>query len=185
MFNNICSFSVRVGKHVLFFSLLFAVQIGHLHFELENDSNVEEVLGKEYHGIIQSDGYQAYENYSPAKSHAGCLSHARRKYEDALKSNTTLYKQVNRKGITYTEKEELLNNNPSFAKALWFVQQYDKVFRIERTLKQSSSDFDEIVEKRNIKERPLLEEIHKEASELIKKCAPSGKLYVALQYNTH
>ena len=145
-------------------------------------SNVEEILGKEYHGIIQSDGYQAYENYSPAKGHAGCLSHARRKYEDALKSNTTLYKQVSRKGITDTEREELLNSNPSFAKALWFVQQYDKVFRIERTLKQSSPDFNEIVEIRNTKERPVLEEIHKEARELITKCAPSGKLYAAIQY---
>ena len=36
-------------------------------------SNVEEILGKEYHGIIQSDGYQACENYSPAKGHAGCF----------------------------------------------------------------------------------------------------------------
>ena len=145
-------------------------------------SNVEEILGKEYQGIIQSDGYQAYENYSPAKGHAGCLSHARRKYEDALKSNTTLYKQVSRKGITDTEREELLNSNPSFAKALWFVQQYDKVFRIERTLKQSTPDFNEIVEIRNTKERPVLEEIHKEARELITKCAPSGKLYAAIQY---
>ena len=56
------------------------------------------------------------------------------------------------------------------------------MFKIERTLKRSSSDFDEIVEIRNTKERPILEEIHKEASELITKCAPSGKLYAALQY---
>lgn len=39
LFNNICSFSVRVGEHVLFFSLLFAVRIGHLHFKLENNTN--------------------------------------------------------------------------------------------------------------------------------------------------
>ena len=56
------------------------------------------------------------------------------------------------------------------------------MFRIERTLKQSTLDFDEIVEIRNTKERPILKEIHKEASELITKCAPSGKLYAALQY---
>lgn len=147
-----------------------------------SQGNVEEILGSDYQGVIQSDGYQAYGNYSSAKGHAGCLSHARRKYEDALKSNEALYKQITRKGISKEEKEKLLRENPSFSKAIWYVNQFDKIFRIEKKIKNKKCDFTEIEEIRQTEEAPILEEMHEEAQQLIDKCAPSGKLYKAVKY---
>lgn len=144
--------------------------------------NVGEILGDNYQGVIQSDGYQAYINYSSAKGHAGCLSHARRKFEDTVKANDSLYKKISNKGISKEEKEKLLNDNPSFAKALWFVNQYDKIFKIEKKAKSNHLSIEAKEEIRNKEEKPLLDEIYKEATELIDKCAPSGKLHGALQY---
>ena len=98
--------------------------------------NVNDILG-DYCGVIQSDGYQVYSKFSSAEGHAGCLSHARRKFEDALKSNEALYKQITRKGTAEEEKEKLLDENPSFAKTLWFVKQFDRIFKIEKKAKQT------------------------------------------------
>ena len=143
--------------------------------------NVNDILG-DYCGVIQSDGYQAYSKFSSAEGHAGCLSHARRKFEDALKSNEALYKQITRKGTAEEEKEKLLDENPSFAKALWFVKQFDRIFKIEKKAKQAKHSFQEIEEIRQTEEQPILEEMHEEAIQLIDQCAPSGKLYKALNY---
>lgn len=147
-----------------------------------SQENVETILGTDFKGVIQSDGYQAYGNYSSAKGNAGCLSHARRKFEDALKSNEALYKQITRKGIKSEERDRMLEENPSFAKAMWFVKQFDKIFKVERTLKNEKSEFSKIEETRQSEEKPILNEMHKEAEGLIDQCAPSGKLYKALKY---
>lgn len=144
--------------------------------------NVAEILGENYQGIIQSDGYQAYGNYDKAKGHAGCLSHARRKYEDALKSSDTLYKKVTNKGLSISEKEKLLEDNPSFKHAYWFLNQYDKILKIERVAKNSQKSIQELEEIRKEKEKPILFEIHQKAIELEDKVLPSGKLYKAIQY---
>ena len=42
----------------------------------------------EFQGILQTDGYKAYDKVSGRKIvHAGCLAHARRKFVDAVKVN--------------------------------------------------------------------------------------------------
>lgn len=145
-------------------------------------SNVSEILTDNYKGIIQSDGYQAYKNYTSAKGHAGCLSHARRKFEDYLKDNTVLYKKLSNKGISKEEKQKLLDDNPSFSNALWFVNQFDKVFKIERKAKADKLDIKAKEKIRNDLERPLLEQLYNKALSLIDIYAQSGKLYKALNY---
>ena len=99
-----------------------------------------------------------------------------------MKSNEALYKQITRKGTAEEEKEKLLDENPSFAKALWFVKQFDRIFKIEKKAKQAKHSFQEIEEIRQTEEQPILEEMHEEAIQLIDQCAPSGKLYKALNY---
>ena len=40
----------------------------------------------DFHGLLQTDGYQGYNHVGgPGMVHAGCLAHARRKYVDAVK----------------------------------------------------------------------------------------------------
>ena len=143
---------------------------------------VAEILGDSYTGIIQSDGYQAYSQYTSASGHAGCLAHARRKFEDALQANPDLYKKIKNKGISKEEKQKLLEDNPSFHHALWIVNQYDAVLKIERQAKLANKSIEEIKEIRRKKEKPILDELYTKANKLIEQCAPSGKLYKALQY---
>ena len=144
--------------------------------------NVAEILGDNYQGIIQSDGYQAYGNYISAKGHAGCLSHARRKFEDALKSNEALYKKITNKGLSTSEKEKILEDNPSFKHAFWFLNQYDKVLKIEKAAKNSHKSIQELESIRKEKEESILDALHQKAKELEDKVLPSGKLYKAIQY---
>ena len=44
---------------------------------------IYEILGDSYNGIIQSDGYDAYDKYTPASGHAGCAAHCQRYYTKA------------------------------------------------------------------------------------------------------
>lgn len=144
--------------------------------------NVSDILTSDYTGIIQSDGYQAYINYTSAKGHAGCLSHARRKFEDCLKSNDVLYRKISNKGISKEEKQKLLDDNPSFSKALWFVNQFDKIFKIERNAKKDKLSIEDKVRLRNNLERPLLDEIYNKATSIKESCLLSGKMYKAINY---
>lgn len=54
-----------------------------------------ELLGC-YHGIVQCDGYAAYEQFEQMKgiTLVGCWAHGRRKYVDALEENRTLVTQA-------------------------------------------------------------------------------------------
>ncbi len=45
---------------------------------------VPETFLKEYHGYLQTDGYQGYLRVNDDIIHVGCLAHARRYYADAL-----------------------------------------------------------------------------------------------------
>jgi hypothetical protein len=43
---------------------------------------------KDWNGILQTDGYQAYDQVGgPGLVHVGCWAHARRKFVDAVKVN--------------------------------------------------------------------------------------------------
>jgi hypothetical protein len=51
---------------------------------------LNDLLGEKYKGILQSDGYEAYDSYVQAHEHvvlAGCWSHARRKFFNAQSEN--------------------------------------------------------------------------------------------------
>ena len=63
---------ILAGKEVVF---IYAPDRRHCH--------VEEILGKDFKGILLSDGYKAYENYcksNPETSLALCWDHARRRF---------------------------------------------------------------------------------------------------------
>ena len=59
-----------------------------------NHENLPNFLGPDFTGILQSDGYQAYNNYCIAQNLSGkalkraaCLTHIRRKFEESLKGS--------------------------------------------------------------------------------------------------
>ena len=69
----------------------------------------------EWEGILETDGYQAYENIGgPKLVHVGCWAHARRKFVDAVKVN------------------------PQDAAAVAMVTRMDALFLIDRDARHSS-----------------------------------------------
>ena len=63
------------------------------HYDLgSRDTQVAMSLLKDYHGAIQSDGYDVYSKFTgmEGKTMLGCWAHARRKFVDAMKENERL-----------------------------------------------------------------------------------------------
>ena len=58
-------------------------------FRMGRDHEGPKLFLGDFQGILQTDGYKAYDKVSGAKIvHAGCLAHARRKFVDAVKVNS-------------------------------------------------------------------------------------------------
>lgn len=58
-------------------------------FRMGRDHEGPKLFLGDFQGILQTDGYKAYDKVSGGKIvHAGCLAHARRKFVDAIKVNS-------------------------------------------------------------------------------------------------
>jgi transposase len=115
------------------------------------------------HGVIQSDGYSAYDQVAKLCGlvHCGCLAHARRKFFEAIKA--------------LPKKEQ-----KSATAAHEAVRRIDVLYKIER---ESSALSDaERRAARQEKALPLLESLHAWAEGLQRQTLPSGKLGKALAY---
>lgn len=144
-------------------------------------SFVNEILGDDYHGIIQSDGYGAYDEYKPAGGHAGCAAHCQRKFIEAAQSYTELYKKYT-KAKRSQEQKALREENPSFSKILHILDQFTKMYQIEKKLKDKHAGPEEIVSARETEVRPLWEEIKSSVNEIKQNYVLSGKLKDAITY---
>lgn len=77
---------------------------------------LEKLVGREFKGILQCDGYSAYRAYAGRTSGiglAGCLAHARRKFHDALEQSPT--------------------------RAGWILRQIQHLYRIEAALREKKA----------------------------------------------
>lgn len=142
---------------------------------------VNEILGLSFHGVIQSDGYAAYDNYASAKGHAGCSSHCQRKFTEAAQSYAALYKAYT-SAKSVQERKELLQKNPSFALILHVLEQFTALFEIEKQLKEDNADSEMILKVRDEKERPYWEEIRKTVDRIKENYVLSSKLSEAVTY---
>ena len=101
----------------------------------DNRSKVtaEELLGG-YDGIVQTDGFQSYG--SGDYLHAGCWSHARRKFVDSIPEN---------------------DKNSKAAKAVEII---DRAFALEREARKANVPPEKILEMRQKEVRPIIEEFY-------------------------
>lgn len=143
-------------------------------------SFIYDILGTEFHGIIQSDGYQAYTNYKYALMKVGCMAHARRKFFDALTADSKIYSAF--KKAKKNKKKEILEQYPRFADIFKMVAKMDKLFDIERKLKEEHADPERIKTVRNEKAKPIMDEIHEYNQDLKSKYLMTGKLGDAVTY---
>ena len=142
---------------------------------------VYSILGDSYNGIVQTDGYRGYDDYAPASGHAGCAAHCQRKFTEAAKAYTELYKIYTRSKKS-EERKELRDKNPSFARILLILDQFSAIYRIEHRLKDSQATPELILEARKKEALPLWEKIRDIVKEIKASYVISNSLKTAIVY---
>lgn len=113
----------------------------------------------EWEGILQTDGYQAYENIGgPKLVHVGCWAHARRKFVDAVK--------VNRDD----------------AAAIQMVMRMDALFLVDRHAREKQMTAQERLATRREHAEVWAEEIRQECARLTRTVLPKSALGKAVHY---
>ena len=115
------------------------------------------------HGVLQTDGYAAYDGVAArlGLTHCGCLAHARRRFFEAFKA---LPKNAAKSSTAAHEA----------------VRRIDALYAIERQIKIAPDE--ERMQIRREREMPLLEALHAWANEQAAQTLPSGKLGEAFSY---
>jgi transposase len=112
-----------------------------------------------WNGILQTDGYQAYDHVGgPGLIHVGCWAHARRKFVDAVKVN------------------------PNDGAAIAMVTRMDALFLVDRHARQQNLSMDERAALRREHARPWVDEIHSECVKLRSQLLPKSTLGEAVSY---
>jgi transposase len=112
-----------------------------------------------WNGILQTDGYQAYDNVGgPGLIHVGCWAHARRKFVDAVKVN------------------------PKDGAAIAMVTRMDALFLVDRHARQQQLGANDRAALRLEHARPWVDEIHAECVKLRSQLLPKSALGEAVNY---
>lgn len=113
----------------------------------------------QWEGILQTDGYQAYDRIGgPKLVHVGCWAHARRKFVDAVKVN------------------------PMDADAVKMVLRMDALFVVDREARQRQLSVTERLAMRREHAESWAEEIRQECVALLKSVLPKSTLGQAAAY---
>src|SRR3984957_7069746 len=114
---------------------------------------------KDWNGILQTDGYQAYDQVGGAGLiHVGCWAHARRKFVDAVKVN------------------------PRDAAAIAMVTRMDALFLIDRDARQRGLTAEQRFQQRKECAEEWLQEIRESCRALTKEALPKSALGQAVAY---
>ena len=116
-----------------------------------------ELLGR-YHGIVQCDGYAAYEQFERMKgiTLVGCWAHVRRKYVDALEENRTLATQA--------------------------IHYIGKLYKVESDANDAGLTIEERKEKRISEAYPLIVEFEKWLQDAYLRVLPKSRMGKAIEY---
>jgi transposase len=112
-----------------------------------------------WEGILQTDGYAAYDDVGgPKLVHVGCWAHARRKFVDAVKVN------------------------PKDGAAVAMVTRMDALFLVDRHARQLQLDAEERAALRREHAQAWVDEIHSECRNLRPQLLPKSTLGEAVNY---
>ena len=118
----------------------------------------QKFLGQ-WEGILQTDGYQAYDDIGgPKLVHVGCWAHARRKFVDAVKVN----------------RED--------AAAIQMVMRMDALFLVDRDAREKQMTMEERLAARREHAEVWAEEIRRECAKLAPAVLPKSALGKAVGY---
>ena len=114
---------------------------------------------KDWNGILQTDGYQAYDQVGgPGLIHVGCWAHARRKFVDAVKVN------------------------PKDGATIAMVTRMDALFLVDRHACREQLSTAGRASLRREHAQPWVEEIHAECLKLRSQLLPKSALGEAVNY---
>ena len=114
---------------------------------------------KDWNGILQTDGYQAYDRVGgPGLIHVGCWAHARRKFVDAVKVN------------------------PKDGAAIQMVTRMDALFLVDRHARQQQLNPEGRAALRREHAQTWVDEIHSECRKLRSQVLPKSALGEAVNY---
>jgi len=112
-----------------------------------------------WNGILQTDGYQAYDRVGgPELIHVGCWAHARRKFVDAVKLN------------------------PQDGAAVAMVTRMDALFLVDRHARQQQLNVEERADLRREHAQTWVDEIYSECRKLQAQLLPKSALGEAVNY---
>src|ERR1700761_7734569 len=112
-------------------------------FQLGRGRDAPAKFLKGWNGILQTDGYQAYDQVGgPGLIHVGCWAHARRKFVDSVKVN------------------------PQDGAAIAMVTRMDALFLIDRHARDEQLNANQRAALRGEQAHPWVEEIHSECRKL-------------------
>lgn len=112
-----------------------------------------------WEGILQTDGYQAYDNIGgPKMIHVGCWAHARRKFVDAVKVN------------------------PKDGPAIAMVTRMDALFLVDREARHHNLSVEDRLRLRREHAESWAQEIHDECVKLRAEVLPKSALGQAVTY---
>ena len=114
---------------------------------------------KDWNGILQTDGYQAYDQVGgPRLIHVGCWAHARRKFVDAVKVN------------------------PKDGAAINMVTRMDALFLVDRQARREQLSAEERAALRREHAQTWVDEIHAECLKLRAQVLPKSSTGEAVNY---
>lgn len=143
---------------------------------------LDEIIPSDWGGIFHSDGYEAYQKCQGIHLLCGCWAHARRKVFEAMTSDTKTWKKYNSKKTTKAEKQEILNNAPRLRFSLQLISEIDKLFLIEKELKDQSASVEDTFNVRQEKAPEILKNINDQCTMIQNNFVPSSKLVEAANY---
>lgn len=110
-----------------------------------------------YRGLLQSDGYAAYEHHSAKEGflQVGCMAHARRKFHEAWRD--------------YDERQ-----------AGWYILRIGELYEVEAKLRANPKL--NIIQTRKEESLPILKQIEERLHADIETLEPSSRTYQAVQY---
>jgi transposase len=128
-------------------------------FQLGRGREGPRIFFGQWEGILQTDGYQAYDHVGgPKLVRVGCWAHARRKFVDAVKVN------------------------PRDAAAIAMVTRMDALFLIDRDARQRSLTVEERWQQRKQCAEEWLRDIRESCLALVKQVLPKSALGQAVAY---
>jgi hypothetical protein len=113
---------------------------------------------KHFRGILQTDGYVAYDDLGEGIVHAGCLTHLRRGFVEALK---------------------LAPENPLPAE---IIERLKPLYAVEQTAREQGLDAAARKALRQEKSTPLMLSLHTRIQEIRQQIAPGSRLAQACDY---